>query len=175
MGRSGLPRDNRHPPRTPGATALLAALFMALLSSLAGCLMVMEDKAYQALVAEGKSGHHIYKLYPGDTRQASDLAVVLVNDIPLTVIDGLTVAHTDYQEIHLSPGQHTLTWRKQFGFSVMVEPAMSKEAALTITVDLQAGHTYRLFAERSYGTGYQFYFWIEDVANGKSIGGRKKP
>lgn len=175
MGRSDVPGDNRHRPRTAGSAALLATLSVALLPNLAGCLMVVEDKGYQALVAEEKSGRQVYKLYPGITRPLSDLAIVLINDIPTTVIDGLTVAKTDYQEIHLLPGPHTLSWRKQFAFSVMVEPTMSKEAALTLAVDLQAGHTYKLFAERTYGTGYQLYFWIEDVANGKAIGGRKKP
>ena len=155
--------------------ALKTVLVLGLLSSLSACLLIPEDRLHQALNAKEQSGHQIYKLYPGSARPLSDVAVVAMGDVPSASIDGLNVSATDYQEIHLLPGQHMLAWRKSFGFSVMVEPAMTKVAEMTIAVELQAGHVYRLFADRTYGTGYRFYYWIEDAADGKVIGGTKKP
>jgi len=155
--------------------ALKSVFIVGLLSSLSGCLLIPEDRLHRALNEKEQSGHQIYKLYPGSARPLSDLAVVAIGDVPSANIDGLNVSATDYQEIHLLPGQHMLAWRKGFGFSVMVEPAMMKVAEMAIAVELQAGHVYRLFADRTYGTGYKFYFWIEDTADGKVIGGAKKP
>lgn len=155
--------------------ALKSILVLGLLLNLSGCLLIPEDRLHQALIAKEKSGPQIYKLYPGSAKPLSDLAIVAIGDVSSASIDGLNVSATDYQEIHLLPGRHLLAWRKGFGFSVMVEPAMTKVAEATITVELQAGHVYQLLADRTYGTGYKFYFWIEDAADGKVIGGTKKP
>jgi hypothetical protein len=156
-------------------SALRCTLLLGLVSGLTGCLVIPEDQTYQSLVESEKSGRQIYKLYPGKHRPASELAVVLLNDIPSVSVDGLSVFKTDYQEIHLLPGPHTLAWRKVFGFSVMVEPSMMKEAELALEAGLKAGHAYKLFADRTTGHGYRFYFWIEDAASGEVIGGLKKP
>ena len=142
---------------------------------LAGCLVVPEDKTHQALTARDASRQEIYKLYPGGTRPSSELAILLMGDVPSATIDGLEVRQTDYQIIHLLPGDHAVSWRKTFGFSVMVEPAMTKSAEQSVSVNLQAGHTYKLFADRTYGAQYQLYFWIQDAATGAIVGGRKKP
>ncbi|NTV95594.1 MAG: hypothetical protein HGA75_09285 [Thiobacillus sp.] len=151
------------------------ALVVGLLPSLAGCLVIPEDKTYQALVEEEKSSRQVYKLYPGSVRPANELAILLINDVASATVDGFGVSKTDYQEVHVLPGRHALAWRQQFGFSVMVEPALLKEASLAVAVDLQAGHVYKLFADRTYGTGYRFYFWLEDAASRAVVGGTKKP
>ena len=148
---------------------------LGLAACLGGCLLVPEDKTYQALTAQEKSTQQVYKLYPGSKRPPSELAILLMGDVPSANVDGLEVQKTDYQSIHLLPGTHDLSWRKTFGFSVMVEPAMIKTAEHTVSVDLQAGHTYKLFADRTYGTNYRLYFWVQDIASGNVIGGRKKP
>jgi hypothetical protein len=159
----------------PASTVLRCTLMLGLVSGLVGCLVIPEDKTYQSLVESEKSGRQIYKLYPGKQRPASELAVAHLNDIPSVTVDGLSVLKTDYQEIHLLPGRHALAWRKVFGFSVMVEPPIMKEEELAIEVGLKAGHSYKLFADRTTGNGYRFYFWVEDVASGEVIGGSKKP
>jgi len=155
--------------------AAWGALVLWLLISLSGCLLVPEDRLEKALKEKDKSGHQIYKLYPGDPRPENSLAILSIGDVPRVTVDGLSVSATDYQLIHLLPGDHTLAWQKEFGFSVMVEPSMTKTAGMTITAELLAGHTYKLFADRTYGTGYRFYFWIEDMTDAKVIGGEKKP
>lgn len=154
---------------------LRSASRLGLCVFLAGCLVVPEDKTYQALTAKAESRQEVYKLYPGGTRPSSDLAILMMGDVPSAHIDGLEVLKTDYQVIHLLPGDHVVSWRKTFGFSVMVEPAMTKSAERTVTVNLQAGHAYTLFADRTYGAQYQLYFWIQDAATGAIVGGRKKP
>lgn len=151
---------------------LLAA---GLYFGLSGCLVIPEDKLYQSLKEREKSVRQVYKLYPGDVKSSSDLAIVEMGDVPLAKIDGLNVSATDYQVIHLLPGEHMLALRQTFGFSVMVEPSMMRKAETAITVELLSDHTYKLFADRTYGTGYKLYFWVEDTTDGKVIGGTKKP
>lgn len=175
MNGAGSTYTSKARSRPPAWVLPRLALVVGLLPSLAGCLVVPEDKTYQALVAEEKSSRQVYKLYPGSVRPTNELAIVLINDIPFATVDGFGVSKTDYQEVHVLPGRHSLAWRQQFGFSVMVEPAMLKEASLSIAVDLQAGHVYKLFADRTYGTGYRFYFWLEDAASRALVGGTKKP
>lgn len=87
---------------------LRSMLILGLLSSLSACLLIPEDRLHQALNAKEQSGHQIYKLYPGSTKPLSDLAVVAMGDVLSASIDGLNVSATDYQEIHLLPGQHML-------------------------------------------------------------------
>jgi hypothetical protein len=161
--------------RLRASTVLQYALLPCLLLVLAGCLLIPEDRAYRSLTELEKGERQIYKLYSGQPRPANELAIVLLGDIPSVTVDGLGTFKADYQEIHLMPGRHALAWRKVFGFSVMVEPAMMKEAGIELDVELKAGHTYKLFADRTTGHGYRFYFWIADTLNGEVIGGVKKP
>ena len=154
---------------------MTGAVTLGLLIGLSGCLILPEDRLQQTLNEKDKSGRQIYKLYPGNARPQSGISVVTVGDVPFATIDGLSVNATDYQEIHLLPGLHTLAWRKGFGFSVMVEPSMMKMAETVVSVELLAGHAYKLFADRTHGAGYRFYFWVEDMADGKVVGGTKKP
>ena len=156
-------------------TRLRNVMTLGLAACLGGCILVPEDKTYQALTAQEKSQQQVYKLYPGNKRPTDELAILLMGEVPSANVDGLEVQKTDYQSIHLLPGSHTLSWRKTFGFSVMVEPSMMKTAEHTVSVNLQAGHTYKLFADRTYGTHYRLYFWLQDAASGEVIGGRKKP
>jgi len=157
------------------STVLRYTLTLGLVSGLTGCLMIPEDKTYQSLVESEKTERQIYKLYPGKHRPTSELAILLLGDIPSITVNGLSVFKTDYQEVHLLPGLQALVWRKVFGFSVMVEPSMIKEAELALEVRLKAGHTYKLFADRTTGHGYRFYFWIMDTVTGEVIGGSKRP
>jgi hypothetical protein len=136
---------------------------------LAGCAIASEDKSHLALTAREPSRQEVYKLYPGSTRPPGELAVLLMGDVPSATVDGLQVRRTDYQVIHLLPGEHAVSWRQAFGFSVMVEPAMTKSAERTVSVDLEAGHTYTLFADRTYGAQYQLYFRTQYAATNPHV------
>jgi|GEM_PF-1552752 len=156
-------------------SVLRCTLTLGLALGLAGCLLIPEDKTYQSLVEPEQADGRIYKLYPGKRLPTSELAILLLGDIPSITVNGFSVSKTDYQEVHLLPGLQALTWRKAFGFSVMVEPSMIKEVERALEVRLKAGQTYKLFADRTTGQGYRFYFWIADMSSGEVIGGSKKP
>ena len=42
-------------------------------------------------------------------------------------------------------------------------------------VSFEAGHTYKLCADRTTGHGYRVYHWIEDRTAGRIVYGEKKP
>lgn len=119
--------------------------------------------------------HHVYKLYPGQERPASELATVELSSAYYARIDGLLVYRGDYNKAHVLPGEHEITWGQWFAVSVMVEADMFSEGSLTAAVNLKAGHTYELHADRTTGHGYRKYFWISDTATGKVVAGEKKP
>ena len=128
-----------------------------------------------AAFSDSDQSLYVYKLYPGAERASSERVGVRLEGVDAVVVDGLTVDRAEYQEVHLLPGRHAFTWSKGFGFSVMVEPEMHREAAYKSAVEMQAGHTYALHGARTYGEGYRFYFWIEDLNSGEVVAGTKKP
>ena len=118
---------------------------------------------------------HTYKLYPGDELPESEIVKIDLTDVYYTVIDGFNVGKSDYQQVYILPGKHEILWGKWFAFSVMVEPAMWGKGEGSAIVDLKAGHTYELYADRTYGRGYKMYFWIQDANSHEIIAGIKKP
>jgi len=122
-----------------------------------------------------RSSPSIYKLYPGDARPDSEIAKVKLTDSYYAHVDGLLVNKRDYEEIHLLPGEHKIRWGREFAISVMVNPSMWDEGQADVIVDLEAGRTYELHADRTTGHGYQFYLWIEDAQTGEVVAGKKKP
>lgn len=147
---------------------------VGLLICLGGCLLAPEDKAYLALTAREKYQQQVYKLYPGSQRPPGELAILLMGDVPSVSIDGLDVGITDYQAVHLLPGQHTVSLRWQWFLNQMEKTSKRGETERTIETNLAAGHTYILFTGITLWH-HQCYFWIEDVNSGDVVGGRKKP
>lgn len=116
-----------------------------------------------------------YKLYPGPARPAAELAIVRLGDAQEALFDGRPVGQGDWSEAHLLPGRHRIEWQSEFGASVMVEPSGSVTGGEAVEVDLVAGRTYVLRADRTTGYGYRLYFWIEDAATGAVVAGEPKP
>lgn len=116
-----------------------------------------------------------YKLYPGKERPLSELSTVELTDVYYAQIDGLTVNRTDYKQVLLLPGEHVIVWGRWFAISVMVDADMSAEGIGKAKIDLEAGHTYELRADRTTGHNYQLYFWITDSSIGKIVSGTEKP
>ena len=81
----------------------------------------------------------------------------------------------EYRQAVLLPGEHEIHWGQWFAVSVMVDPDMFSEGGLTAVVNLEAGHTYELHADRTHGHGYRKYFWMTDAATGDVVAGEKKP
>ena len=127
------------------------------------------------LYSDDDGGHHIYNLYPGKERPHSELATIKLASVYYAQIDGLRVNRADYEQVLLLPGEHEIRWGQWFALSVLVDPDMFSEGSLTAVVELKAGHTYELHAERTTGHGYRKYFWITDAASGEVIAGQKKP
>jgi len=118
---------------------------------------------------------HAYKLYPGEALPDSQIAKVKLTESYYAYVDGFLVNKMDYEEVHLLPGEHKIRWGRGFAISVLVNPSMYGEGQEEAVVNLKAGHTYELHADRTHGRGYQFYFWIRDAQTGEVVAGAKKP
>lgn len=149
--------SNRTPSDRFRPTSLHSMFILALLG---GC----SDSATQ-----------IYKLYPGPQRSAQELAIVRLVEVQGARFDGLAASRGDWGEVHLLPGEHQVEWGEEFGVSVMIEPSGFASGSSSEKVDLEAGHSYTLKADRTTGHGYRMYFWIEDDTTGRVLAGTRKP
>jgi hypothetical protein len=153
--------------------SILTRLALAtVLILLAGCYV---GPGAPLLYSEDDGRHHIYKLYPGKERPQAELATVKLASVYYAQIDGLRVNRADFERVLLLPGEHEIHWGQWFAVSVMVDPDMFSEGGLTTMVELKAGHTYELHADRTTGHGYRKYFWITDAASGEVVAGEKMP
>lgn len=152
---------------------VLARLAPAVMAVLLAACYVGPGAPY--LYSDDDGRHHVYKLYPGKERPQSELATVKLAGVSFAQIDGLRVNRADYEQVHLLPGEHQVYWGQWFAVSVMVDSDMFSEGGLTAQVELEAGHSYELHADRTHGHGYQMFFWMTDRATGEVIAGEKKP
>lgn len=143
---------------SPGKGVACAALAAALL----GC-------------AGGPAETLIYKLYPGPSRRANEIAIVRLGDAAALEVDGRPVSRADWSEVHVLPGTHRLRWQTEFGVSALIDPSMIATGGREAEVSLDAGRVYVLRAERTTGPGYQMFFWVEEVGSGRVVAGRAKP
>jgi len=153
-------------------TPLIRYISLLAVAFLSGCY-VGPDAPILSYLSDSET--HIYKLYPGSELPESEIVKIDLTDAYYTVIDGFNVGRSDYQQVYILPGKHEILWGKWFAFSVMVEPSMWGKGEGSAVVDLKAGHTYELYADRTYGHGYKLYFWIQDADSQEVIAGSKKP
>ncbi len=125
--------------------------------------------------ASGPEPVHSYKLYPGQTRPVSELAVVQMGDAGAAEFNGRPVYRQDWSDVHLLPGKHEIRWQTEFGVSVMIEPSGFATHGRRFTVELDAGEVYSLRSGRTTGPGYRVFFWIEEASTGAVIAGTRKP
>jgi len=117
-----------------------------------------------------------YRGYTGAELPDSSLALLYMGNGGSINIDGMYyVESSDYSIIKLLPGSHRLEWTSAFAVSVMVDPRMIVGVGRKETITLEAGHSYKLRADRTTGYGYRVYMWIEDTLTGNVVGGEKKP
>jgi hypothetical protein len=146
----------------PGPSTQRLAGLLLLLLFLAGC------------AAGAPKG--VYSAHYGAAPPESELATLEMGAAyELIIDDKYYVSGRTYGAVRLPAGPHRVWWATWFGVSVMVEP--SGQAAFGIVSDgsLEAGHTYRLCADRTTGHGYRVYHWIEDRTAGRVVWGEKKP
>ncbi|WP_116472791.1 hypothetical protein [Zobellella maritima] len=93
----------------------------------------------------------------------TSLVTVEMGDATWAKFNDLHIDGAKYSAVKLNPGTYRIEYSTTFGVSFMVDPRMLVSQAVNMTIDLEAGRTYRLRADRTYGRGYAMYFWIEDT------------
>ncbi|MGE5855539.1 MAG: hypothetical protein ACM34C_03160 [Syntrophaceae bacterium] len=118
----------------------------------------------------------VYRAYYGIEPPESELATLdLGAAYELIIDDRYYVSGRKYGAVRLPAGPHRVWWATSFGVSVMVEPSGQAAFGIVSDVSLEAGHSYRLCADRTTGHGYRVYHWIEDRTAGRVVWGEKKP
>jgi hypothetical protein len=118
----------------------------------------------------------VYRGYVATEQSESELATLdLGRADEVTIDDMYVISRGKYSTVKLLAGVHRIKWEWEFGFSVMVESSGFKAFGRFSNVNFEAGHTYKLSADRTHGQGYRVYFWIEDITSGKIVWGEKKP
>jgi hypothetical protein len=114
--------------------------------------------------------------YPGAELPNSSVSEIEMGYANYLIVDGMYYAEgVEHSSVRLLPGEHKLNWSTTFGVSVLVDARMRVGMSVDEKVNLEAGHTYRIFADRTTGHGYRTYTWIEDVGTGKVVAGMKMP
>jgi hypothetical protein len=116
-----------------------------------------------------------YKLYPGPEKSVEELAVIRLGNAYIVRIDNMSASRSDWAEVHVLPGHHTIAWESNFMVSVMVNSSGWDKRAISMSVDLEAGHIYELKSDRTTGYGYKMYQWLEDLTSGEVVSGKKIP
>jgi hypothetical protein len=118
----------------------------------------------------------VYRGYYGIEPPVSVLTELDLGAAYEAVIDDMYyISKAKHDSVKLLAGVHRIKWSVVFGISVMVD-ARGYAAYETISnINLEAGHRYKLSADRTTGHGYKVFFWIEDVTTGNVVYGNKKP
>ena len=118
----------------------------------------------------------VYRGYFGIEPSENELATLDLGATSEAIIDDMYyVSRAKHNTIKLPAGAHKIQWACTFGVSVLVEPAGYASFGIISKVHLEAGHTYRLSADRTTGHGYRVFMWIEDMTTGEIVYGEKKP
>lgn len=145
-----------------GWQAAMLGCAVSLFLHLLGCSANPPKEAYRAI-------------YRGALSE-SELAVVDLGAAHKVIIDDqYFVSREKYGTVELPAGAHRIAWMTECASSVMVEPQGFAAYGVVSDVALEAGHAYRLSADRTHGTGYRIYHWIEDTTTGRVVFGEKKP
>ena len=117
-----------------------------------------------------------YRAYIGEDLPDSSLALLDIRRAGSVQIDGMYyIEGSEYSMVKLLPGSHRIEWTNLFGISFMVDSRGIVAFDLKETITLQAGHIYKLRADRTHGHGYRVYMWIEDTNTGSVVAGNKMP
>ena len=152
----------------PTLITLRNLVLLACIGSSCGCGYMPADPAYIAVMERYDGRQDSYKLYPDKERPVSELAVLLMEGVSEANIDGLHVRYIDHQFVHVLPGTHVLSGGlRKYGAGT--------PAGQRFTISVEAGHQYALYARKPRKHRDPDYFWVEDAASGKVVGGTKKP
>lgn len=150
--------SNPAPSRRVAPALFLSLLLLALLSACA-----TPDRQVIA-----------YKGYFGAEVPDEAVALVKLEDAGWVRIGDLRVERPVYNSVKLKPDTYPVAYEVTFGVSYLVDPRMIVTYSANLSATLQAGRTYSLRGDRTYGHGYQVFLWIEDDL-GSVVAGSKKP
>ena len=148
----------RH-PHQPSEQPLSRVAIVLLVGSLVGC---------------GTLTTEVFRGYSGPDLADDALATVELGGAEWVEIGDIGFRRGEYGSVKLLPGSHRIEWGVTFAVSFLIDPRMYVPAERSATVMLEAGHSYRLGADRTTGPGYRIYFWIEEPATGEVVWGSKK-
>jgi len=135
-------------------------------------LVVLAGLVASATAAESA----IYLAYSGPERPEEEVASLGLGDADWVRIDsGPRLEKKTYEEIKLLPGEYQIEWCEKFAVSAMIDLSMSASYVAREDVVLEAGHVYVLGADRTTGSGYRAFLWIEDEDTHEIIAGFKRP
>ncbi len=123
-----------------------------------------------------RSPQGVYRAFYGVEPPENELATLELGAAYEIIIDDrYYVSVEKYATVKLPAGTHRINWRTWFGVSVMVEPSGQAVFEIVSDMSLEAGHTYKLCADRTTGHGYRVFHWIEDKTTDRIVYGEKKP
>jgi hypothetical protein len=114
-----------------------------------------------------------YRGYAGPARPAAAVATIDLGDASWARIEYAYAARPKHAVIEVPPGVHQIEWGRVFAVSVMINASGFAEHGTRATVTLEAGHRYRLGADRTHGPGYEVFLWIEDLTAQRVVAGHK--
>jgi hypothetical protein len=123
-----------------------------------------------ASCVQNKASTHAYKSYSGKALPDSEVATLAFGErVEEFSVDEVKVKRTDYGFVKLKPGVYQISWKYRFAVSALVNSTGWDEIDATTSIELQAGHTYTVNADRTTGHGYRMILWISDETSGDQI------
>ena len=114
------------------------------------------------------SGTH--KAYGGPDRPPDAIAVIEARSAYIGEVDGIEVP-ASVAEVHVLPGEHTVTFGGVYQVSVLINPRGWDRAVTTARFAAEPGHRYTVNFDRTRGPGYRVFLWVEDEATGEWVSG----
>ena len=131
---------------------------------------------FSLLLSCATTSEQAYKLYAGEIRPDAEIVTLKFGKrVHEIIIDDMKVKRTDFGTIKINAGLHEIKWGADFIVSVLVNSSGFDSTATTETVELEAGHSYTINADRTTGHGYGMYLWVSDDNSGSIVAGTKKP
>jgi hypothetical protein len=120
-----------------------------------------------------------YKGYVGEDASRSEVAIVEAATAAIYEINGHELKHPDpgqyYRQVYLPPGEHTIKLYRWFGVSALiVSKGFIEVVSQPLSVNLKAGHTYELHADRTTGV-IRVILWVEDSSTGEIVAREADP
>lgn len=111
-----------------------------------------------------------FQAFDGASLPQESIATLRFEPSDFVKIDGRPIFRGKYSSAAVLPGRHVVEWTHTFLVSVTVDPRMrASYTAGPANVVLDAGHSYRLRSERTFGFGYRVFFRIEDTDTGAVV------